>query len=121
VLAVVLLTASGWLLLAQTIVFLIGATIGLGRAPYGQLYRVAIRPRLSAPTELEDEQPPRFAQAVGSVFGVLGTIGFLGGIPALGYAAAGLAFVAALLNATTGFCLGCQIYLTVRSLKGVHT
>ncbi|WP_131748767.1 DUF4395 domain-containing protein [Frankia sp. Cppng1_Ct_nod] len=120
VLAAVLLTASGWLLLAQTMVFLTGAVFGLRCAPYGLLYRVAIRPRLGPPAELEDEQPPRFAQAVGAIFGGAGAAGFLSGVPALGYVATGLAFVAAFLNAAVSFCLGCQIYLVIRSLKGVH-
>ncbi len=120
VLAVVLLTANGWLLFAQTVVFLIGAVFGVRRAPYGLLYQTLIRPRLGPPAELEDDQPPRFAQAVGTVFGVLGTVGFLAGVPALGYIATALAFVAAFLNAAIGFCLGCQIYLAIRSVKGVQ-
>jgi hypothetical protein len=45
VLAVVLLTASGSLLLAQTLVFAIGALAGLRYAPYGFLNRHLVRPR----------------------------------------------------------------------------
>ncbi|AEH11360.1 MULTISPECIES: DUF4395 domain-containing protein [Protofrankia] len=120
VLTVVLLTANGWLLLAQTVVFLTGAVIGVRRAPYGVLYRTLVQPRLGPPAELEDDQPPRFAQAVGAVFGVLGTVGFLADVPALGYVATAFAFVAAFLNATIGFCLGCQIYLAIRSVKGAQ-
>ncbi|WP_322750433.1 MULTISPECIES: DUF4395 domain-containing protein [unclassified Frankia] len=120
VLAVVTLTASGWLLLAQTAVFLTGAVLGVRWAPYGLLYRTLIRPRLGPPAELEDPQPPRFAQAVGAAFGAVGTIGFLAGVPGLGYTATALAFVAAFLNAAIDFCLGCQIYLAIRSVKGVH-
>ncbi|WP_250286445.1 MULTISPECIES: DUF4395 domain-containing protein [unclassified Frankia] len=120
VLAVVLLTANGWLLLAQTVVFLTGALIGVRRAPYGVLYRTLVQPRLGPPAELEDERPPRFAQAVGAVFGVLGTAGFLADVAALGYVATAFAFVAAFLNASIGFCLGCQIYLAIRSVKGAQ-
>jgi hypothetical protein len=120
VLAVVLLTASGWLLLAQTVVFVVGAGAGLRVAPYGWLFRVLVRPRLGPPAELEQEAPPRFAQAVGAVFGAIGTIGFLSGVGALGYVATAFALAAAFLNAAFGFCLGCQMYLAVRSLKGVN-
>ncbi|MGF7233593.1 MAG: DUF4395 domain-containing protein [Frankia sp.] len=120
VLAVVLLTGSGWLLLAQTLVFLVGAAAGLRFAPYGWLFRVLIRPRLGPPAELEAEAPPRFAQAVGALFGVIGTVGFLAGAGALGYVATAFALAAAFLNAAFGFCLGCQMYLAVRSSKGVN-
>ena len=44
VLAVVLVTGSGWLLAAQAVVFTAGAVFGLRYAPYGLLYRGLIRP-----------------------------------------------------------------------------
>jgi hypothetical protein len=118
VLAVVILLgptpAAGWLLLAQAVVFAAGAVVGLRVAPYGVVWRRYVRPRLGTRVELEDEAPPRFAQAVGLVFATLGTIGFLAGVPALGYVATGFALVAALLNATVGLCLGCETYLIVK-------
>jgi len=114
VLAVVLLTDSGLLLAAQTAVFLTGAILGLRRAPYGVVFRTLVRPRLSPPTELEAEAPPRFAQAVGAVFGVVGSISYLAGATTLGAAATALALAAAFLNAAFGFCLGCEVYLLAR-------
>jgi hypothetical protein len=116
VLAVVLLTASGPLLAVQAVVFALGAFAGLRYAPYGVLFRRLVAPRLAPPTEFEDAAPPRFAQAVGFVFAGVGTIGFLAGIPAVGYAATALAFVAAFLNAAFDFCLGCELYLLITRL-----
>ncbi|HEY2174589.1 MAG TPA: DUF4395 domain-containing protein [Mycobacteriales bacterium] len=113
VLAVVLVTGSGWLLLAQTLVFAVGAFAGLRYAPYGVLYRRAVAPHLHSPAQREPEPPPRFAQGVGFVFAAVGTAGFLVGIPALGLAAAGIALAAAFLNAAFGLCLGCQTYLII--------
>ena len=49
-----------------------------------------------------------------AVFAVVGAAGYLLGAPALGAVATGLALVAALLNAATGFCLGCELYLIAR-------
>jgi hypothetical protein len=111
VLVVVLATGSGWLLLAQTAVFALGAFAGLGYSPYGWLYRVAVRPRLGPPRELEDAAPPRFAQAVGFGFGAVGTLGYLAGLGWLGMLATALALAAAFLNAAFGYCLGCEMYL----------
>ena len=67
VLAAALLTGSGWLLVAQAAVFATGVFLGPRNSPYGLMYRRFIAPRLSPPTELESEAPPRFAQAVGLV------------------------------------------------------
>ena len=118
VLAVVLLTSSGWLLLAQAVVFAIGAVAGLRWAPYGVLYRRLVRPRLAPPSELEAEAPPRFAQGVGLLFAAAGTVGYLAGAPVLGIVATAMALVAALLNAAFDVCLGCEIHLRLVRLLG---
>ena len=55
VLAVVLVTSSGWLLFAQTLVFAVGALAGLRYAPYGLLYRCLVRPRLGPSSRTEAE------------------------------------------------------------------
>ena len=114
VLAVGLLLGSGTLVAVQALVFAVGAFAGLRSAPYGLLFRLLVAPRLGPVRELEPEAPPRFAQFVGLVFAVVGALGYLLGAPLLGAVATGLALVAALLNATTGFCLGCELYLIAR-------
>jgi len=114
VLAVALLLGSGWVVAAQAVVFAVGAFAGLRFAPYGVLFRRLVAPRLGPVREREPEAPPRFAQLVGLVFAVVGAAGYLLGAPVVGAVATGLALVAALLNAATGFCLGCELYLTVR-------
>jgi hypothetical protein len=116
VLAVVLLTGSGWLLAAQAVVFALGAFVGLGAAPYPVLYRYLIAPRLSPVTDREDATPVRFAQGVGLVFALVGTVGYLAGAPVVGIVAAAFALVAAFLNAAFGLCLGCLAYLRGRLL-----
>ncbi len=117
VLAVVLITSSVWLLAAQAAVFAAGAVFGLRYAPYGLLYRKLVRPRLGPPAELEPEAPPRFAQAVGLVFAVVGVAGYAAGLTWLGLAATAAALVAAFLNAVFGFCLGCEMYLLIRRIR----
>ncbi|GAA2312303.1 DUF4395 domain-containing protein [Streptomyces violaceusniger] len=117
VLSAVLITGSGALLAVQTVVFALGAFAGLRYSPYGWLYRVAVRPRLSPPSELEDARPPRFAQGVGLGFSLVGTVGYLTGVHWLGLAAAALALAAAFLNAAFGYCLGCEMYLLIRRVR----
>ncbi|QNE33843.1 DUF4395 domain-containing protein [Leifsonia shinshuensis] len=103
--------AAAVLLLVIAALFAWGAFAGVRRHPYGLLYRVAIRPHLAPPTELEDPAPPTFAQLVGLVVTGLGLLLFALGVPVALPIAAALAFVAAFLNAAFGYCLGCQIYL----------
>jgi len=114
VLAVVLLTGNVALLSVQVLVFALGAFLGLRRHPYGVLFRVVVAPRLGPVRDREPESPPRFAQYVGLLFGVVAVVGYSLGAPVVGATATGLALAAALLNAVTGFCLGCELYLIVR-------
>jgi hypothetical protein len=103
VLAVVLLTGSLPLLAVQAVVFALGAA---GRSPYGPLWK---RLRRSLPAELEDARPPRFAQAVGLAFAL---VGLAGAGTVVTTVAVALALAAALLNAAFGICLGCELYLS---------
>ena len=114
VLAAVLVTGSAWLLAFQAVVFAIGAFAGVRRSPYALVFAKAIRPRLGPPSHTEAPQPPRFAQAVGLVFALVGVAGLALGLSLLGLLATGLALVAAFLNAAFGLCLGCEMYLLIR-------
>jgi hypothetical protein len=114
VLAVALVLGSGVLVAVQAVVFAVGAFAGLRYAPYGAFFRLVVAPRLGPVREREPEAPPRFAQLVGLLFAVVGAAGYLLGASVLGAVATGFALVAALLNAATGFCLGCELYLIVR-------
>ena len=95
----------------QVAVFAVGAAWGVAASPYGLLYRRLVRPRLSAPTELEDPRLPRFAQAVGLLVTGVGLAVALAGLSWAVEVSAGLALVAAFLNAAFGLCLGCELYL----------
>jgi hypothetical protein len=102
--------AAAVILGIQTIVFAIGAWLGPAQHPYGLFFRRLVAPRLGPVTEREPVPPLKFAQLVGLVFAVVGTIGFAAGVPLLGLVATGFALAAAFLNAAFGICLGCQLY-----------
>jgi hypothetical protein len=116
VLAAVLVTGSVWLLAAQAVVFAVGAVFGLRYSPYGFLYRKLVRPRLGPPAELEPAGPPRFAQAVGLIFALIGVAGYAADLTWLGMAATAAALAAAFLNAVFGLCLGCEMYVLIRRI-----
>ncbi|GAA1439268.1 DUF4395 domain-containing protein [Mycobacterium cookii] len=102
------------LLAVQAALFAVGAVRGVQATPHAWLFRTLVRPRLAPPTEWEAPEPPRFAQAVGLAFALVGLVALLAGATVLGQVAVGLALVAALLNALFAFCLGCEVYLLVR-------
>lgn len=120
VLVIGLALASPWVLGAQTVVFALGAAFGLRAAPYGAFFRLFVAPRLSPVRDREDEAPPRFAQAVGVVFGLVATLGFAFGLSPLGVVAGAFALAAAFLNAAFGLCLGCVCYLRLLRLRPPH-
>lgn len=117
VLVAVLLLPSPYdaaLLAVQAVLFALGAVRGVQATPHAWLFRTLVRPRLAPPTEWEAPEPPRFAQAVGLAFALVGLVALLAGATVLGQVAVGLALVAALLNAVFAFCLGCEVYLLLR-------
>jgi hypothetical protein len=116
VLAVSLLMGSGPVLLLQTVVFAIGAALGVSASPYAWIFRRLVRPRLAPPTETEDARPPRFAQTVGLLFGLVGLLGWATGSTVVLVTATAFALVAAFLNAAFGLCLGCELYLVLLRL-----
>lgn len=99
------------LIAVQTVVFALGAFVGLSAQPYGVIFRTLVRPRLNPPAELEAPEPPQFAQFVGFLFAAVALVAVLTGATLVAQIALGGALAAAFLNAAFGFCLGCEMYL----------
>ncbi len=111
VLATALITQNKWVLFAQGLVFAIGALRGPQNTPYGLIFKNFIKPRLSQPGPTEDVRPPKFAQSVGFLFALVGSIGAFAGLDAVFTVATGFALGAAFLNAALDYCHGCEMYL----------
>jgi hypothetical protein len=92
-------------------VLFLGAAFGPRYGPFLRFYAEVVRPRLRPPAELEDPRPPRFAAAVGVVFLAAATASFAAGAVGLGWALALVVAALAGLAATTGICVGCEVYL----------
>jgi len=111
VLAIALVTQNKWVIVAQGVVFLIGAIKGPQFTPYGLLFKNLVKPRLNGVAPTEDVRPPKFAQAVGFAFALVAAIGAFAGADPVFTIAVGMALAAAFLNAAFNYCLGCEIYL----------
>ena len=103
--------AATLLLTAIALLFLLGVARGVQGSVQGWVFRTWIRPRLSAPAELEDPRLPRFAQLVGLVVVGLGLLLAAVGVGIAVPISAALALIAAFLNAAFDLCLGCELYL----------
>ena len=111
VLATALVTQNVWVLVAQGVVFLIGAVKGPQFTPYGVIFKSLVKPRLKGVAPTEDVRPPKFAQAVGLVFALVAAVGAFAGAGLVFTIAVGAALAASFLNAAFNYCLGCEIYL----------
>jgi hypothetical protein len=101
------------------LVLLAGAALGPRYGPFLALYARVIRPRLAPPAELEDPRPPRFASTVGVAFLGAATLAFLAGHAGVAWTLALIVASLAALSATTGICVGCEIYLLAARRRAV--
>ena len=111
VLATALATSNLWVIVAQAIVFAIGAFRGPQFTPYALIFKKIVKPRLKSAVITEDVRPPQFAQSVGLIFALVAITGSITGISGLFVVALSFALAAAFLNAAFNFCLGCEMYL----------
>jgi len=84
------------------------------------LYFELVQPRFGE-GPLEDSRPPRFANLLGAIFLGAATLAYAIGAATLG-AVLGLAVaVLATLAATTGLCVGCELYKIGARIRGIRS
>ena len=97
---------------------LIGLTLGRRFCIPCAAYFIFIQPRIGE-GPLEDSRPPRLANAIGAVcLGSAAGLWWLGAEP-VATAIGGLVAFLALLAASTGLCVGCELYRLVAKLRGI--
>ena len=112
---------TGWwplfaLLAAQ---LAIGLTFGRRYCLPCLLYFEVIQPRFGE-GPLEDSRPPRFANVVGAVFLSAATAAHVAGFSTVGWGLGLIVAALALLAATTGLCVGCEMYRIGARLRGIR-
>jgi thiol-disulfide isomerase/thioredoxin len=113
--------ATGW----WPILALVAAQLAIGLR-FGRqwclpclLYFGVIQPRFGE-GPIEDSRPPRFANIVGVAFLGAATVAHAAGLTALGWALGLIVAALALLAATTGLCVGCEMYKIGARLRGIR-
>jgi hypothetical protein len=108
-----------WLVAVLALQLAVGLTIGRRFCLPCLLYFEVIQPRFGE-GRIEDARPPRFANLVGMVFLGAATLSFLLGAPTLGWTLTLVVAALALLAATSGLCVGCELYLWLARLRGLR-
>ena len=83
------------------------------------LYFEVIQPRIGE-GPIEDSRPPRFANSVGTVVLTAATLSHVAGLPLLGQVLGAIVAALALLAASTGLCVGCEIYRLAARVRGLR-
>lgn len=102
------------------VVLFLGAAFGPRYGPFLRIYGQFVRPHLAPPTHLEDPRPPRFAATVGVGFLSAATLAFLAGLPGLAWGLVLIVAALAGLAASTGICVGCEVWLFFARRRGVE-
>ena len=113
---------TGW----WPILGVLGAQLAIGLA-FGRRYCLPclvyfelIQPRIGE-GPIEDSRPPRFANLVGAIFLLAATLAYLAGVATVGVALGTIVAALALLAASTGLCVGCEMYKIAARIRGVRT
>jgi hypothetical protein len=119
-LAVVAVVAGWpWLIALLALQLILGLTLGRKWCLPCVFYFEIVQPRIGE-GEVEDARPPRFANILGAVVLTASTVAHIVGLGAVGWTLAGIVAALALLAATTGLCVGCEIYKLVARSRGIR-
>jgi Domain of unknown function (DUF4395) len=97
---------------------LLGLTVGRRYCLPCLAYFEIVQPRLGE-GPLEDSRPPRLANAIGTAVLGIAAIAWWLGAPVVGTFLGSVVAGLALLSATTGLCVGCEIYRLGARLRGI--
>ena len=97
---------------------LIGLTFGRQFCLACVFYFEVLQPRIGE-GRLEDSRAPRLANQIGVVFLSAAAISWWVGAPALGVVLGSIVAALALLAASTGLCVGCELYRLQARLRGI--
>lgn len=111
---------TGWwpLVGLMALQLIVGLTFGREWCLPCVFYFEVVQPRIGE-GPIEDSRPPRFANIIGAIFLTTSTLAFVVGLSTLGWTLAGMVSALAFLAASTGFCVGCEIYRIVARFRGI--
>jgi hypothetical protein len=116
---IALLTGWWWLFALLALQLTLGLTLGRRWCLPCVFYFEVVQPRFGE-GPVEDSRPPRFANLVGATLLWATALAFAVGLSVLGTVLGGAVATLALLAATTGLCVGCELYRLTARARGVR-
>ncbi len=107
-----------WIVVLLALQLIVGLTLGRRFCLPCRLWFDVLQPRLGEGT-IEDARLPRFANIIGAVFLTVSSILLYAGSSSIGWALALIVAALALLAATTGVCVGCEMYMLIARARGI--
>lgn len=107
-----------WIIVLLALQLIVGLTLGRRFCLPCRLWFDVLQPRLGEGT-IEDARVPRFANIIGAVFLTVSSILLYAGSSSIGWGLALIVAALALLAATTGVCVGCEMYMLIARARGV--
>ena len=107
-----------WIIVLLALQLIVGLTLGRRFCLPCRLWFDVLQPRLGEGT-IEDARVPRFANIIGAVFLTVSSIVLYAGSSSIGWALALIVAALALLAATTGVCVGCEMYMLIARARGI--
>ena len=116
---IALLAGPWWLVTILAVQLIVGLTLGRRWCLPCVFYFEVVQPRLGE-GEIEDARAPRFANILGAVFLSSASIAYATGLTGTGQFLTGMVAALALLAASTGLCVGCEVYRFAARARGVR-
>lgn len=116
---IALLTGWWWLFGLLALQLTLGLRFGRRWCLPCVFYFEVVQPRFGE-GPVEDSRPPRFANMIGATLLWVATLAFAAGVPVVGTVIGVAVAALALLAATTGLCVGCELYRLASRLRGVR-
>jgi len=107
-----------WIVVLLALQLIVGLTLGRRFCLPCRLWFDVLQPRLGE-GRIEDARLPRFANVIGAVFLAASSILLYAGYSTVGWALALIVAALALLAATTGLCVGCEMYVLLARVRGI--
>ena len=107
-----------WIVVLLALQLIAGLTLGRRFCLPCRLWFDVLQPRLGE-GRIEDAHLPRFANIIGAVFLTVSSIILYAGFSTIGWALALIVAALALLAATTGLCVGCEMYVLLARIRGI--
>lgn len=112
------LLGQPWIVGLLALQLIVGLTLGRRYCLPCRLWFDVLQSRFGE-GRIEDSRAPKFANVIGAIFLTAATVLLYAGFATVGWALALIVAALALLAASTGVCVGCEMYIMLARIRGI--